>query len=79
MIRSVQIGIDGRFDSRTNSMTRTLVSDHVGVPEEDIVSLDLDHDTDGYHLRHFVAVDHINKQVVLAIRGTFLFPKLWWM
>ncbi|GAX23143.1 hypothetical protein FisN_33Lh035 [Fistulifera solaris] len=76
MIRSVQIGIDGRFDSRANSMTRTLVSDHVGVPEEDIVSLDLDHDTDGYHLRHFVAVDHINKQVVLAIRGTFSFSEI---
>lgn len=76
MIRSVQIGIDGRWDSRANSMTRTLVSDHVGVPEEDIVSLDLDHDTEGYHLRHFVAVDHINKQVILAIRGTFSFSEI---
>lgn len=76
MIRSVQIGLDGRFDSRVNRMTRTLVSEHVGVPEEDIVSLDLDHDAEGHHLRHFVAVDHLNQQIVLAIRGTFSFAEI---
>ena len=76
MIRSVQIGIDGRWDSRANSGTRALISDHVGVPPEDIVSLDLDHDADGTHLRHFVAIDHINQQVILAIRGTFSFSEI---
>jgi hypothetical protein len=71
MIRAAEINVVGRFDNRLNQLTRTRISEHVGVPEQDIVLLDVGHDGDGNHLRHFVAVDHVNKKVVLAIRGTF--------
>jgi hypothetical protein len=71
MIRAVEMGVTGRFDNRLNRITQTVISEHVGVPEEDIVLLDVDYDGSGSHLRHFVAVDHANKKVVLAIRGTF--------
>ena len=71
MIRAAEMDVTGRFDNRLNQVTRSRISDHVGVPEKDIVLMDVDYDGDGNHLRHFVAVDHANKKVVLAIRGTF--------
>ena len=71
MIRAAEMDVAGRYDNRVGLMTRSRISEHIGVPEEDIASLDVDYDGDGNHLRHFVAVDHINRKVVLAIRGTF--------
>lgn len=57
--------------SLSSSMRRTSVAEHVGVPEEDLAIMDVDHSGDTSTLRHFVAVDHSNEKVVLAIRGTF--------
>lgn len=72
MIRAVEIGVTGRFDNRMKGRaTRTCVSNYIGVREEDVVKMDLDYHGNGNHLRHFVAVDHDNRKVVLAIRGTF--------
>lgn len=51
--------------------TRQRISEHVGVPEEDIIIMDIDFGGDRQHLHHIVAKDHVNKVVVLAIRGTF--------
>jgi len=71
MIQAVEIGNEGRFDSHFQKMSRQSISDHVGIPHDDIIEMDLDYDAEGDVLRHFVAVDHENKRVVLAIRGTF--------
>jgi len=71
MIRAAEVGVRGMFDGRFSPLTRTRVSEHIGVPEEDIVLVDMDYGGDVSHLRHFVAVDHQNQKVVLAIRGTF--------
>jgi hypothetical protein len=71
MIAAAEMDVCGKFDSRLSRLTRTRISDHVGVPEKDIVLMDVDHGGDPHHLRHFVAIDHANRQVVLSIRGTF--------
>jgi hypothetical protein len=71
MIAAAEMGVTGKFDTRLSRLTRTRISDHVGVPEEDIVLMDVDSAGDPLHLRHFVAIDHANRQVVLSIRGTF--------
>jgi hypothetical protein len=71
MIAAAEMDVAGSFDSRLSRLTRTRISDHVGVPEEDIVLMDVDHGGNQHHLRHFVAIDHANRQVVLSIRGTF--------
>ena len=71
MILAAEMDARGKFDTRLSPLTRTRISEHIGVPEEDIVLVDVEYDGDGNHLRHFVAVDHVNKKVVLSIRGTF--------
>lgn len=71
MIQAVEMGVAGRFGDSLIKTTRRSISDHIGVPEEHIILMDVDYDGSGSHLRHFVAVDHENKKVVLAIRGTF--------
>lgn len=76
MIRAAEMDVLGRFDNRLNRMTRERISDHVGVPEEDIVLLDVHYNGDGNHLRHFVAVDHEQRKIVLAIRGTFALSEI---
>jgi transposase-like protein len=71
MIAAAEMDVCGKFDSRLSRLTRAKISAHVGVPEEDIVLMDVDYGGDARHLRHFVAIDHKNKKVVLSIRGTF--------
>jgi hypothetical protein len=56
------MGVTGRFDNHLNRITQTVIMEHVGVPENDIALLDVDHDGSGSHLRHFVAVDHEHKR-----------------
>jgi len=71
MIAAAEIDARGKFDTRFSPLTRTRISEHIDVPEEDIIVVDVDYDGDGHYLRHFVAVDHAHQKVVLAIRGTF--------
>ena len=71
MIRAAEMDVKGKWDNRLSRLTKSRISDHIGVPEEDIVLMDVDYAGDSHHLRHFVAIDHANKKVVLAIRGTF--------
>ncbi|CAB9512472.1 Sn1-specific diacylglycerol lipase beta [Seminavis robusta] len=58
--------------------TRTWISEHVQVPPDDIVLLDVDYHegTNHDHLRHLVAVDHVHRTVVLSIRGTYNFSEI---
>ena len=61
-------------DEHRHSLTIDTVDDiltHTGVTAEDIVVMDVDYGEDPLCLRHFCVVDHANKAVVLAIRGTF--------
>jgi len=82
MIRAAEMDVKGSFDTRLSSafssssssasFTKTKISEHVGVPPKDLVLMDLYYEGDNSkHLRHFVAVDHRNQEVVLSIRGTF--------
>ena len=47
------------------------VCEHIGLPSSDILVWEMDLGEDLEYLRHFCAIDHVHKQVVLAIRGTF--------
>ena len=77
MIAAAEMDARGKFDTRLLSpLTKTRISEHIGVPEDDIVLADVDYGGDGNHLRHFVAVDHANRKVVLSIRGTFTLSEI---
>lgn len=76
MIDAANMDARGVFDTRWAPTTRTRISEHIGVPEEDIVLMDVDYGNDVNHLRHFVAVDHANQKVVLSIRGTFTLSEI---
>lgn len=76
MILAAEMDAKGKFDTRWSPVTRTRISEHIGVPEEDIVLMDVDYGNDINHLRHFVAVDHQNKKIVLSIRGTFTLSEI---
>ena len=54
---------------------REEISKHIGVPESDIVMF-VKPGGNMRVVRHFIAVDHIKKAVVLAIRGTFSVSEL---
>ena len=71
MIRAARLSRLARRTGKLFASTRERISQHVNVPEEDIVIMDIDYGGDRQHLHHFVAKDHANKVVVLAIRGTF--------
>ncbi|CAB9522211.1 Sn1-specific diacylglycerol lipase beta [Seminavis robusta] len=70
-IKSSKIDNEHEFDWRKGDMTATRVSEHTGIPTNDLVSFDVKYDGDIQQLRHFVALDHKRKKVVLAIRGTY--------
>lgn len=76
MIAAAEMDARGNFDTRLSPLLKTRISEHIRVPEEDIIIADVDHAGDGNHLRHFVAVDHANRKVVLAIRGTFTLSEI---
>ena len=77
MIAAAEMGARGTFDTRFKApLTKTRISEHIGVPEDDIVLADVDYSGDVNNLRHFVAVDHAHKKVVLAIRGTFTLSEI---
>ena len=72
MIRAAEMHTHGKIDTRYSPLPRTKIAKHVGLPSKDVVVTDLDEDSGGSnHLRHFVAIDHARKKVVLSIRGTF--------
>jgi hypothetical protein len=73
VIRAAEMDATGKLDTRIirGPLLKTKMSEHVGIPEDDMAVLDVDYDGDSMHLRYFVAVDHSRKKVVLAIRGTF--------
>lgn len=72
MIRAVEAEVHGYLDNRISPLVQSKIAHHVKLPENDIVLLDVDYyGASSNHLRHYVAVDRDNKQVVLSIRGTF--------
>jgi predicted rRNA methylase YqxC with S4 and FtsJ domains len=71
MIRAAQIDVQGKIDDRVGLSDVARIANHIGIPESDMVRVDVSFRGDSKYLRHFVAVDHVNRQVVLAIRGTF--------
>ena len=79
MIAAAQIGKKPKDTAASKTTTtRDCISDHIQIPPEDIVVLDVDYheDTNHNHLRHFVALDHKAKQVILSIRGTFTLSEI---
>mmetsp|Transcript_21464 Transcript_21464/g.47920 ORF Transcript_21464/g.47920 Transcript_21464/m.47920 type:complete len:528 (-) Transcript_21464:440-2023(-) len=70
MIRAAEMHSSGRIDTRHAPTDRSKIAKHVGLPGKDIIVADLG-ETDSNYLRHFIAVDHARKKVVLSIRGTF--------
>jgi hypothetical protein len=75
MIRAAELDVTGSirldYSSLLAPVAKALISRHVGVPEDDLVVLDVDYDGDVDNLRHIVAVDHAHKKVVLSVRGTY--------
>lgn len=76
MIAAAEMDAQGKFDTRLSPLTSTRISEHINLPEEDIVLWDVDYGGDGKHLRHFVALDRVNRKVVLSIRGTFTLSEI---
>jgi hypothetical protein len=75
MITAAELDAQGIVDTRLKPSLRTRISEHVNVTEDDIVLVEND-ETKHEVLRHFVAVDHVNRKVVLAIRGTFTISEI---
>ena len=71
MMQAAEVDARGRIDGKLQGITKEAISKHVKVPAKDVVIVDVDYDGDADHLRHFVAVDHENRKIVLSIRGTF--------
>jgi hypothetical protein len=71
MIHAAELDARGQVGGKLGRVTREAIAHHIDVPPDDIVWMDVGYDGDGSHLRHFVAVDHLQKKVVLSIRGTF--------
>ena len=74
MIHAANIDARGSITSwngKLQQVTRNQISQHIDVPADDIVLMDVDFDGPTQHLRHFVAVDHRHSKIVLSIRGTF--------
>jgi hypothetical protein len=43
MIRAAEMDVLGKFDSRLSPVTRTRISEHCSIPEDDIVLMDIDY------------------------------------
>ncbi|KAI2495573.1 hypothetical protein MHU86_18932 [Fragilaria crotonensis] len=71
MIRAARLTRQASRSKKRLRTTRQRISEHIHVPEEDIMIMDIDFSGHRQHLHHIVAKDHVNKVVVLAIRGTF--------
>jgi hypothetical protein len=71
MIHAAQVDAQGRLDGKIGQVTLEAISKHIGIPQEDIVLMDVDYNGDCNHLQHFVAINHAHQKVVLSIRGTF--------
>jgi hypothetical protein len=80
MIRAAELDVTGSirldYSSLLAPVAKARISQHVGVPEDDLAVLDVDYGGDVEHLRHIVAVDHAHKKVVLSIRGTYSLGEL---
>lgn len=70
-IAAANMDLNGTLDMRQGNWTRKRISEHVGLPEKDLIVLDVDYSGNATELRHFVAVDHQHQKVVFCIRGTF--------
>ena len=72
MIRAARLNRLARPSSkRIFATTKQRISEHIHIPEEDIIIMHIAYSRYQQHLHHIVANDHTNKEVVLAIRGTF--------
>jgi hypothetical protein len=69
-ILSANLDVNHAVDLRKGDMTKVRISEHTGIPCEDIEVMGVDYGEEPNHLSHFVAVDHACKKIVLAIRGT---------
>lgn len=56
-------------------LNRKKISEHVGIPESDIIMF-VNPGGSTKYLRHFIALDKKNKEVILAIRGTYSFSEV---
>eukprot|EP00934_Nitzschia_sp_Nitz4_P009311 Nitzschia sp. Nitz4//scaffold104_size75438//6816//8468//NITZ4_005649-RA/size75438-processed-gene-0.58-mRNA-1//1//CDS//3329532365//9301//frame0 len=80
MIHAAEIDARGQFQPKLGQLTLDTISQHVGIPPQDIVlpssvqKLEQQQKLDPSS--HFVAVDHAHRKVVLAIRGTFSFQDI---
>ena len=70
-IKSAQADYYRTFDWRNGDWTLSRVSEHTGIPQDDLKIMDVAYHSDPTQLRHFVALDRQHKKVILAIRGTY--------
>lgn len=76
MIKAAEIDANGIYDGLLYPLSTKRISEHVGIPEEDIVLSNVDYGEGHNTLRHFVAIDHKNRKIVLSIRGTFTLSEM---
>jgi hypothetical protein len=87
MIRAAQLDVTGRwydtllrstgtrqvYTDDTSLHKYTRLAEHVNLPNthNDIIVRDIEYNGNHKHLRHFVAIDHQQKEIILSIRGTY--------
>jgi hypothetical protein len=76
MIKAAEIDARGIYSSLLYPFSRKRISGHIEVSEDDVVLSNVDYGSGHGALHHFVAVDHSNRKIVLAIRGTFTLSEM---
>ena len=86
MIRSAEIDTKGSFTLSSSSLTVLLgntdnsteriqkrIVEYCNLQSlSDIVHMDIDHSSSNIDiLRHFIAIDHTQEQIIVSVRGTF--------
>ena len=71
IIQATNVDAYGKVDFSVTMTPKQHIAQHINIPECDLIQVDTEYSADAKQLRHFLAVDHVNRKVVLAIRGTF--------
>ncbi len=75
-IKAAEIDARGIYGSLLYPLSRKQIGAHVGLPEDDVVLSNVAYGTGHGALRHLVAVDHLNRKIILAVRGTFTLSEM---
>lgn len=71
MLAAVQVEVDGTVKHKPGDTLKDDIAGHLGVKPEDVIVADMDRGGSMEYLKHMIVIDHEQKAIVLAVRGTF--------